>query len=392
MIKVENVDVWGFDHGIRGMRNPMNSWDKSDSGYGLDGEDEDVFVIGNNDLDLMRRLYKAGSEHRKYLRQIFVSMDITAPLYWWSEFDTYKVGTTANSCSKMHKLMAKPFEMNDFSFDKLFGYKNDVKQFVPVLTEEMVAQEIWVTFSRDYEVSNYGRIKHLFKKHFRIISGSKHKDGYIFATIHGRQTPVHRIVCSAFHSDSFKEGLVVNHIDGNKYNNFADNLEWVTQKENIRHSIENNLQPKASKTYSGKFTSEERDEIKRLWDDGILSKREIAKKYGVSHTCVNDIISDKYKYVDRVNVFEDVARPLVDTLNELRDAYLICDDQEEKKKIWYSIIQLLPSSYNQRRTITMNYENVMTIINQRTGHKLDEWNEFVAVLMELPYVEEIRDE
>ena len=83
MIKVENIDVWGFEHAIRGMRNPLNSWDKSDSGYGIDGEDEDVFVVGKNDLDLMKRLYKAGTEHRKYLRQIFVSVDITAPLYWY---------------------------------------------------------------------------------------------------------------------------------------------------------------------------------------------------------------------------------------------------------------------------------------------------------------------
>lgn len=82
MIKISNIDVWGFSHAIRGMRNPLNSWNRSDSGYGIDGEDESVFVVGKKDLELMKKLYKAGSEHRKYLRQILVSMDIEAPLYW----------------------------------------------------------------------------------------------------------------------------------------------------------------------------------------------------------------------------------------------------------------------------------------------------------------------
>ena len=130
MIKVENIETWGFKHAIRGMRNPMNSWEKSDSGYGWDGEDEDIFVVGENDMDLMQRLYKAGTEHRKYLRQIFVSMDITAPLYWWKEMDQYRINVTTNSCSTMHRLLSKPFEMEDFSFDKLPGYKINVKQFV----------------------------------------------------------------------------------------------------------------------------------------------------------------------------------------------------------------------------------------------------------------------
>ena len=124
MIKVENIDVWGFEHAIRGMRNPMNSWDKSDSRH---CSDDDTFtqeyfgcdVIGTNDLTLMKKLYRAGTEHRKYLRQIFVAMDIIAPLYWWKEFDTYKVGTVSNSCSTMHKIGAKEFTFDDFSYDHL---------------------------------------------------------------------------------------------------------------------------------------------------------------------------------------------------------------------------------------------------------------------------------
>ena len=212
MILVDNVEVFNFEGAIRGMRNPMNSWDKSDTTLELvlrhDKEHAHIEVnIGENDLDLMRRLYKAGTEHRKYLRQIFVSMDITAPLYWWKEFDTYKVGTVANSCSTMHKITAKEFELDDFS-------------------------------------------------HEQLIPPS--------------------------------EGVLIN---------------------------------------------------------------------------------------------------LIALLNEYRIQYL----ETKHKFYWWQLIQLLPSSYNQRRTVTMNYENVMTIINQRTGHKLDEWNNLIKELKQLPYIEEIRD-
>lgn len=223
MIKVENIDFWGFEHAIRGMRNPMNSWDKSDSAfceeiidcsgcrfYKLpDACDSPTnFVVGQNDLDLMRRLYKAGTEHRKYLRQIFVSMDIVAPLYWWKEADTYKVGTVANSCSTMHKIHSKKFTVGDFSCEQM--------------TED--------------------------------------------------------ITCEAF-------------------------------------------------------------------------------------------------------------RNTIKALNFNRDMFLETKD----KKWWWNMIQSLPSSYNQRRTVTMNYENVMTIIKQRSGHKLDEWNQFVETLKGLPYITEIME-
>lgn len=129
MIKVENIDTWGFEHAIRGMRNPLNSWSRSDSSfedyvpdYAMDtARTYPCVKIGENDLKLMRQLYVGGQPHRKYLRQIFAVMDITAPLYWWKEFDTYKVGTTANSCSTMHKIAAKEFTLSDFSTEHLVG-------------------------------------------------------------------------------------------------------------------------------------------------------------------------------------------------------------------------------------------------------------------------------
>ena len=126
MIKLERTSVMNLENAIRGARNPMNSWDLMDSNCEfvedpsiINPNDEIKFVLGPNDLSLARRLIKAGSDHRKFLRQIFVSVDITAPLYWWKEFDTYKVGTVANSCSTMHKIHAKAFERDDFSHDRL---------------------------------------------------------------------------------------------------------------------------------------------------------------------------------------------------------------------------------------------------------------------------------
>lgn len=115
MLKTERTSVMNLDGAIRGARNPMNSWARSDSRYEADG----TFVVGPADLEFGHRLAVAGSDHRKFLRQVFVSVDITAPLYWWKEFDTYKVGTTANSTSTMHKIHAKAFEREDFSHDRL---------------------------------------------------------------------------------------------------------------------------------------------------------------------------------------------------------------------------------------------------------------------------------
>lgn len=161
MIKIENVEVYGWEAAIRGMRNPMNSWDKSDSKVvemiyrpdtprlNYDGSVHDVikehrefkkvaipqsFELGENDLALMRKLAAAGSDHRKFMRMINVTLDITAPMFWWSEFDTYKVSTVRNSCSKMHTIHIKPFELNDFSHEGC-----DVIPYALVAMENIIA-------------------------------------------------------------------------------------------------------------------------------------------------------------------------------------------------------------------------------------------------------------
>ena len=197
MISVTNPEVFGWKAAIRGMRNPMNSWDKSDS-----FEDQGDFIIGPNDMKLMWQLIRSGAEHRKFLRMIHAQMDVVAPLYWWKEFDTYKVGTVANSCSTMHKIHSKVFALNDFSHEHLTGKSLEVLQST------------------------------------------------------------------------------------------------------------------------------------------------------------------------------------IDRLNFCREVYL----KDKDKDLWWQMIQLLPSSYNQKRTIDLNYEVCRIIIHQRTGHKLDEWNQFVDALKNLDYM------
>lgn len=138
MIKLENTDVSGWQAAIRGMRNPMNSWDKSDSGFKpvIEPPCGDIalrYVVGENDYRLMKQLVQAGSDHSKFMRMINVTADVTAPLYWWKEADTYKVGTVRNSCSTMHKVTAKEFELDDFSHDHLFDNNNTLDYIVCAL-------------------------------------------------------------------------------------------------------------------------------------------------------------------------------------------------------------------------------------------------------------------
>lgn len=197
MIKIERTSVVNFDNAMRGARNPMNSWARYDSYFDAQGQ----FVFGPNDLDLAKRLCQAGSDHRKFVRMILVTVDVTAPLYWWKEYDTYKVSTVANSTSTMHKIASKPFELSDFSVDRM-------------------------------------------------------------------------------------------------------NAEGMQAMEKV-----------------------------------------------------------------------------VDTLESLRRQYLETKD----KDVWYTLIQLLPSSYNQMRTCTLNYETLANIYFARRNHKLDEWHVYCDWILSLPY-------
>ena len=183
-MKFENTQVWGFEHALRGMRNPMNSWDKSDSGWRLsegthsmNTNDEVKYVIGENDMKLAQKLIKAGSEHRKFMRQIFVSVDITAPLYWCKEFDTYKVGTVANSTSTMHKLASTPitkecFEMDDYNecsihndgVTDIYGNKVVIEGDIEVNTGD-----IWETLISQMEMLRKAYLKTQKEKYWKEL-------------------------------------------------------------------------------------------------------------------------------------------------------------------------------------------------------------------------------
>lgn len=233
MLKVENVEIIGWEHAIRGMRNPKNSWAKSDSGpkcpYGKEkccGECQQNFCIGPNDKQLMMALRNAGTDHRKFMRMITVYLDITAPLYWWKEFDTYKVGTVANSCSTMHKIAAKEFTLDDFSHEHLN--------------------------------------------------------------------------CEPYHRN------------------------WIE-----------------------------------------------------SATVDEDITSPHKVWITSL----DILRCTIEMLNAYRESYLETKDKQD----WWQMIQLLPSSYNQKRTVMLNYEVLANIYKSRRHHKLDEWHTLCDRIESLPY-------
>ena len=251
MIKLENVEVMGWEAAIRGMRNPMNSWEKSDSGLTCSQNKNNIcdihctadnyckpldkYLIGQNDHDLMMCLRNAGTDHRKFMRMITVYVDITAPLYWWKEFDTYKVGTVANSCSTMHKIHDKEFTLDDFSCE------------------------------------------HLFKE---------------------------------------------DDVGGMYY----------------------------SATAEEEFTS------------------------------------------------MDVLKVVIEALNTYRKTYIavkadtVSDYDHMSKEYWWQMVQLLPSSYNQKRTVMLNYEVLANIYKSRRNHKLDEWHTFCDWIESLPYSELITGE
>lgn len=246
MLKIENVEVVGWEAAIRGMRNPKNSWEKSDSGvcatHGpahcadcvyTDCHADDIeigtkYILGPNDLDLMTRLRNAGTDHRKFMRMIIVYLDITAPLYWWKEFDTYKVGTVANSCSTMHKIADKEFTLDDFSHEHLN--------------------------------------------------------------------------CEPHHRD------------------------WIE-----------------------------------------------------SATVDEDITSPRKVWMTPL----DILRCTIEMLNAYRESYLETKDKQD----WWQMIQLLPSSYNQKRTVMLNYEVLANIYKSRKDHKLDEWHTLCDWIESLPYSE-----
>lgn len=387
---IEKYNVYNLEGAIRGMRNPLNSWDMIDSDF-------EEGVLGENDLELAKKLVKAGSDHRKFMRQIFVSVDVTAPLYWWKQFSTYSVGVVENSTSTMHKIHSEEITVGDFENNKLKGNINKIENKANKVNEDTEVWKDYPKFDR-YKVSNQGRI---IRKFYRSPSGRKNKekiltnidqnDGYFRVGIKKREEGsnttylVHRMVAETF-LENKEDKEFVNHIDGNKKNNCVDNLEWVTREENVIHAVDNNmigynyLRNKKISDNNIELSDKQINEIILMSEKGA-SAREIAEDFSVSHTTINDVINGKYNKISLPSF--DLLEIIVKKLEELRVLYNKTDD----KQYWYELIQLLPSSYKQKRTITLNYEVLLNIYTSRKNHKLEEWHYFTDWIETLPYFE-----
>lgn len=438
-MKFENTEVFNFEGAIRGMRNPKNSWSRSDSEFNVyydtsrgdlttsellriypsvyihhkaqDGYFADI--IGDKDLELAQTLIKAGSEHRKFMRQIFVSVDITAPLYWWKEFDQYKVSVTTNSTSTMHKLASTPITIDCFECSDMEGYYNKPTYYPNQIDE---STEIWKEHPvyNLYLISNQGRVKRkgYFTTHNRywnekILKNIEHDDGYLAVNIltkegttDRRVIPVHRLVAETFIPNPNNKPEV-NHKNGNKMWNEVNNLEWVTSSENEKHAHDNNLQvmkkTNTSKKISEsnlKFTKEQCNEIIEYYNENNCSYRELAKHFDTSHTTVREIVLGIYGNKVELSAFEEFKN-IVDYCENLRLEYLDTKD----KQYWKSLIIALPESWLQKRTVTMTYENVLAMCSkgQRRFHKLNEWSgldnpnvqNFIAWARSLPYAQKL---
>lgn len=414
MIKVENMQAWGFEHAIRGMRNPLNSWDRSDTTFDKVYGTGFVWKLGENDLNLMRRLYKAGTEHRKYLRQIFVSMDITAPTYWIAELDTYKVGTTRNSCSFMHKGVSEPFKITDFSV-------HDERVYEALTPNTKLTYELTYPYETDdyriytcangrtYKVYRNGRV---FAEKFEYTDTmgrhrvfeekeckpSKTNHGYFELNLGGGlrdKWMLHRLVATVW-LDNPDNLRTVNHKDCNKGNNCVENLEWCSLEDNIKKAYEDgvydvckSLRTSYLRWKNNQIIQDPFEKTQFLYEyrKKILPRAELAKKYNITPSQASNILNSQNEQAEFFTICR-IWEEIIDGLNQLRDEYLETKDE----RIFQQIRCLLPSGYNQKFTITMNYENVISIIKQRKGHRLDEWSDFIEELKKLPYIKEIMNE
>lgn len=402
MIIIDKLEVMNLEGALRGMRNAKESWNNSDSycEFGEEGSDQLVFIVGEKDLKLASTLANAGTDHGKFLRQIFVSMDITSPLYWWKEFDTYAVGVVKNSTSTMHKIHAKPITVYDFSCEDLEGYREKTIHTPNEINEET---EIWLEHPvhKLYYISNQGRVKR--KKYVtthgrtwqeKILTNIVQADYYLRVNLlmeNGKRStfPVHVLVAQTF-LPNVDNKPVVNHKDGNKQNEVVDNLEWVTQQENVQHAhdnkfqqMNNNLTALKISEANSRFSSEEREDIIKEYQDTNTSYTILAKKYNVSKTCILDVINRNYHHV-KLNEFNKF-KLYISSLEELRLKFIDTGD----KVYWRQLIQQLPDSYNQTRTVTLDYAVLRNQYTARKNHKLQEWRDYCIFVECLPYFEEL---
>ena len=428
MIKIEDVEVMGIRKAIKGMRNAMNSWDKSDSkqcdlrcvtssycNYSCPFENKlaGYTHIGEKDMELAKRLIKAGSPDRKFMRMIHVQADVTAPVYFMSELDTYKVGTVRNSSSFMHKGVSKAFEIEDF------GVSEDIIKVLSSRINDEEKQEIYYPYEtdeykvyttsngREYEIFKNGRVyarpfsctdcygkgrTRTFER--KECKPSLNSNSYWELNLGGREKEkwlLHRLVAYVW-CDNPNGYETVDHLDGNKNNNSVENLEWVTREENIKRGFKNGLMRKDNLhanylnwKYSSKVTPDIKIMIRKEYEDG-KKQIDLAVKYKLSQPQISAIIRDCKNTSDNKKLFENCWywENILKTLNELRDEYIETKD----KNIFMAIRQILPMSYLYFSTIDLSYENLFNIYHQRKNHKLNEWRDFCSWVETLPYMKE----
>ena len=405
-MKFENTQVFNFNGAFRGMRNPKESWNKSDSSYDVVYKD---FYLGDNDLKLAQTLIKAGSEHRKFMRQIFVSVDITAPAYFMAELDTYKIGVTRNSSSFQHKGTSNRFTIDDFEVDDEIKevLRIKIKEFPNLFySYETNEFKIYTTENgRQYKVYKNGRVFALPFSYTDKMGRtrdfpekecvpSKTKSGYFELNIGGRNSErwlLHRLIAEVW-LDNPNNFRTVDHKDGNKANNCVENLEWVTLEENIKREWNNfegfDLQKKYKNwKISSKINPADRLKIKDLYSKGY-SQKQLSEIFEINQSQISVICKDYNSTSENRELFECCWywEQVLDILNVLRDKYLETKDY----KYFRLIRQLLPQSYLYHSTITMNYENVFNMVHQRKNHKLTEWSKsFIDWARSLPYAENL---
>lgn len=404
MTNIEKVEVFGWEAAIRGMRNPMNSWSKSDSKY-----ENGKFVIGDADLDLMKRLSASGPDHAKFMRFINVTADIIAPQYFDAELDTYKVGTVRNSCSLQHKGMSRPFTIKDFSVPEkiyeILDYEKEKKNH-PLVYTDSEKYKIYTISDRNYKVFENGKIisceynrKHELDnrtRHFKEyeVKPSQNKYGYYELHLGGKKHTerwlLHRLVAKVWLQDIYFSGAEVNHKDGNKGNNAIDNLEWVTHKENEIHKRLHGLSGRTIHTdylawkNSSKINIGFRNKIIQDYQMG-MKQIDIATKYDISQPQVSAIIRNDFCKNNELFVLSNVWENTIDAINELRLNYINTNDEMYFKMMR----QLIPMGYNYKFTWQGNYAVLKNMYHARKSHKLDEWKTFCEWIETLPHAKEL---
>lgn len=400
MIKIENTDVHGIARAVYSARNAMNSWDRSDSDFVTD-------TLGENDLQLAKNLVAAGSDHSKFMRMITVTCDITAPLYWVSEHDTYKVGTVRNSCSFMHKGVSKPFSIEDFSVrdDRVYEVLSPLPKKVyelkyPYETDE---KRVYTCVNgRKYDVYRNGKVvSHEFSvtdetgrtRTFgsRECIPSRTASGYFELNMGGRNGEkwmLHRLVATVWH-DNPQGFITVNHINGDKGDNSAENLEWCTLEDNISAGYDTGLFDRAKSLHTtyikwknamSVLPAHIRAQFLAEVRAGKLKGTSAAEKYGITVRQANNIIFGRNEEREDLFGLCYTYEKIIDALNQLREIYLETKDPE----IFQQIRCLLPSGYRTRYTWQANYAVLRNIYRARKNHRLTEWHDFCHWIESLP--------